>query len=45
MSNESTLGFARARLLLPIAEGRRDERIEDGYILYRGDEILSLIHI
>lgn len=35
------IGFARARLLLPLAEGRRDERIEDGYVLWRDGTILE----
>ncbi|MDF1565478.1 MAG: amidohydrolase family protein [Deltaproteobacteria bacterium] len=34
--------FARARLLLPIAKGRRDERIEDGYVLWQGDRLLEV---
>jgi 5-methylthioadenosine/S-adenosylhomocysteine deaminase len=37
-----TLGFARARLLLPIAEGRRGERVEDGYVLWERDRILEV---
>lgn len=39
---EALLGFARARLLLPIAEGKRAERIEDGYVLWRGGELVEV---
>ncbi|MBW2523511.1 MAG: amidohydrolase family protein [Deltaproteobacteria bacterium] len=36
-------GFARARLMLPLSDrGGRDQRIEDGYVLYRDDEILEV---
>lgn len=36
-------GFARARLMLPLSDERgRDERIEDGYVVYRPDEILEV---
>lgn len=39
------IGFARARLLLPLSDARgRDERIEDGYVVWRGDEILEVGH-
>lgn len=35
--------FARARLMLPLSDLRgRDERIEDGYVLFREDEILEV---
>jgi 5-methylthioadenosine/S-adenosylhomocysteine deaminase len=35
--------FARARLLLPLSDQRgRAERIEDGFVLYRDDEILEV---
>jgi len=35
--------FARARLLLPLSDQRgRTERIEDGYVLYRDDQILEV---
>lgn len=35
--------FARARLMLPLSDQRgREERIEDGYVLYREDEILEV---
>ncbi len=37
------IGFARARLLLPISDARgRDERIEDGYVTFQADEILEV---
>ncbi|RLB65896.1 MAG: hypothetical protein DRI90_00805 [Deltaproteobacteria bacterium] len=37
------IGFARARLLLPLSDSRgRDERIEDGYVTYQPDEILEV---
>ncbi len=37
------IGFARARLLLPLSDRRgRDERIEDGYVTYQADEILEV---
>lgn len=37
------IGFARARLMLPLSDRRgRDERIEDGYVTYRADEILAV---
>ena len=37
------IGFARARLMLPLSDARgRDERIEDGYVVYRADEILEV---
>ncbi len=37
------IGFARARLLLPLSdELGRDTRIEDGFVLYRDDEILEV---
>ncbi len=37
------IGFARARLLLSLSDDRgRDERIEDGYVLYQPDEILEV---
>lgn len=35
-------GFARARLLLPLADPQRDRRIEDGYVLWRGGTILEV---
>ncbi len=36
-------GFARARLLLPLADSLgRETRIEDGYLLYAGDQILEV---
>ncbi len=35
-------GFARARLLLPIAEGKRGERVEDGYVLWTGGTIVEV---
>ena len=36
-------GFARARLLLPLSdELGRETRIEDGFVLYREDEILEV---
>jgi len=37
------IGFARARLMLPLSDALgRDTRIEDGYVLYRADEILEV---
>ncbi len=37
------IGFARARLLLPLSDERgRDEIIEDGFVCYRDDEILEV---
>ncbi len=35
-------GFVRARLLLPLADGDRTQRIEDGYVLYRNGEIVEV---
>ena len=35
------VGLARARLMLPLSERDRAARIEDGYVLYRDDEILE----
>lgn len=37
-----TIHFARARLLVPLADDRgRDARIEDGYVTWQGDELLE----
>jgi len=37
------MGFARARLLLPLCDERgREEIIEDGFVCYRADEILEV---
>ena len=38
----AVLGFARARLLLPIAEGKRGERVEDGYVVWQGGTIVEV---
>ena len=37
------IGFVRARFLLPLSDALgRDRRVEDGYVLWRDDEILEL---
>ena len=45
--SDQPLRFVRARFLLPLSDGpenggRRDTRIEDGYVLWRGDNILEV---
>ncbi|MBI4702490.1 MAG: amidohydrolase family protein [Deltaproteobacteria bacterium] len=40
---DGAVGFARARLMLPLSDERgRSERIEDGYVVYRPDEIIEV---
>lgn len=37
------IGFARARLMLPLSDARgRDERVEDGYVVWRDGEIVEV---
>lgn len=43
--NTDSIGFARARLLLPLSDENghdRRDRIGDGYVVWRGDEILEV---